>query len=184
MSAVPEFAAIAEHLFSLKAQGPKYGIDRMRALAAALDHPERVTPVVHIAGTNGKGSVAAMLDAILRAAGWRTGLFTSPHLVHVGERVQVDRRRLTDREIIDFVRELQPVADRIARATPDLRPSFFEWMTAMAFLQFARQRNVGAPDHRNVAASHEGEEAAGIGGGAIEADITGNCSNAEHVELA
>lgn len=139
-ASAPDFPAVAEYLFSLKAQGPKYGIDRMRALAAALDHPERVTPVIHIAGTNGKGSVAAMLDAILRAAGWRTGLFTSPHLVHVGERVQVDRRRLTDREIIDFVRELQPVADRIARSTPDLRPSFFEWMTAMAFLQFARQR--------------------------------------------
>lgn len=136
----PDFPAVADYLFSLKPQGAKYGIDRMRAFATALGHPERAIPVIHIAGTNGKGSVAAMLDAILRAAGWRTGLFTSPHLVHVGERVQVDRQPLTEAELVDFVRELQPVADRIARDTPELRPSFFEWMMAIALLQFARRR--------------------------------------------
>ena len=69
-------------------------------LAAALGHPDRVTPWIHVAGTNGKGSVSAMLDAILHAAGWRTGLFTSPHLVRIGERVQVDRVPLTDAEVV------------------------------------------------------------------------------------
>lgn len=126
-------------LFALKTQGANYGIDRMRVLAAALGHPERSVPCVHIAGTNGKGSVAAMVDSILRAAGWRTGLYTSPHLVHVGERVQVDRQPLTDDEVAAFVRELQPVSDRIAAELPDHRPSFFELMTGMAFLQFARK---------------------------------------------
>ncbi len=139
-STVSEFAAAAEYLFSLKAHGSKYGIDRMRALAEELQHPERSTPCLHIAGTNGKGSVAAMLDSILHAAGWRTGLFTSPHLVHLGERVQVNRERLTDGEAVDYVRELRPVAERIGRVDPELSPTFFEYMTAMGFLQFARKR--------------------------------------------
>lgn len=134
------YAAAAEYLFALKARGVKFGIDRMRLLAAELDHPEAVVPCLHIAGTNGKGSVSAMLDAILHAAGWRTGLYTSPHLVHLGERVQVDRQRLTDREIVDYATELRPVAERIAAQHADDRPSFFELMTAMAFLQFQRKR--------------------------------------------
>lgn len=139
-STVSEFSAVAEYLFSLKAHGGKYGIDRMRAFAEVLQHPERSTPCLHIAGTNGKGSVAAMLDAILHAAGWRTGLFTSPHLVHLGERVQVNRERLTDAEVVDYVRELRPMAERIGRADPELSPTFFEYMSAMGFLQFARKR--------------------------------------------
>lgn len=133
-------AAVTEYLFGLKAHGPKFGIDRMRPFAAALGHPERRVPCIHVAGTNGKGSVAAMLDAILHAAGWRTGLYTSPHLVKLGERVQVERRILTDDAISTYVTELKPVMEKLAAANPDDRPAFFEVMTAMAFLEFARKR--------------------------------------------
>lgn len=134
-----DYAAVADYLFSLKARGVKFGIDRMRLLTAALGHPEGAVPVIHIAGTNGKGSVGAMLDAILHAAGWRTGLYTSPHLVKLGERVQVDRRPLTEAEIIAYTRELRPLAARIGAGSDDDHPSFFEFMTAMAFLQFQRR---------------------------------------------
>ena len=134
------YAAVQEYLFSLKARGVKFGIDRMRVLVEELGHPERGCPVLHIAGTNGKGSVSAMLDAILHAAGWLAGLYTSPHLVKLGERVQVNRQLLTEAEIVAFVNELRPVAERCARASADDHPSFFEFMTAMAFLQFARRR--------------------------------------------
>jgi dihydrofolate synthase / folylpolyglutamate synthase len=135
------YAAAQDYLFGLKAAGPKFGIDRMRLLAAELGHPERAVPCAHVAGTNGKGSVAAMLDAILRAAGWRAGLYTSPHLVRLSERVQVDRRPLTEDEIVAYTAELRPVAERLeARGGTGDRPSFFEFMTAMAFLQFARHR--------------------------------------------
>ena len=134
-----EYAAVQEYLFSLKARGVKFGIDRMRLLAEALGNPQHRVPVIHLAGTNGKGSTAALLDAIFHAAGWRTGLYTSPHLVKLGERVQVDRQPLSEAEIIAFVQELRPVAEHIARGGPDDHPSFFEFMTAMAFLQFARR---------------------------------------------
>jgi len=132
------YGPVQDYLFSLKARGLKFGVDRMRVFAGALGHPERRYPVIHVAGTNGKGSVAALLDAILHAAGWRTGLYTSPHLVRLGERVQVDRRLLGEAEIVAYVDELRPVADRRELFAADDYPSFFEFMTAMAFLQFAR----------------------------------------------
>jgi dihydrofolate synthase / folylpolyglutamate synthase len=134
-----DYASVQEYLYSLKARGAKYGIDRMRLLVEALGHPERAVPVIHLAGTNGKGSTSAMLDAIFHAAGWRTGLYTSPHLVRLGERVQVNRALLTEAELVAYTRELRPVAEEISRFTPDDHPSFFEFMTAMALLQFQRQ---------------------------------------------
>jgi dihydrofolate synthase/folylpolyglutamate synthase len=133
------YAAVCEKLYALKARGVSFGIDRMREFAAALGHPERRVPALHIAGTNGKGSVAAMLAAILRAAGRRTGLYTSPHLVRLGERVQVDGVGLSEEEIVRYVAELEPRAMALDRARPGEGPSFFEFMTAMAFLQFARR---------------------------------------------
>lgn len=133
------YGAVTEYLFGLKAHGVRFGIDRMTLLAAEIGHPERAVPCVHVAGTNGKGSVSAMLDAILHAAGWRTGLYTSPHLVKLGERVQVERRALTEEEITAYTRELRPAAERVAAVHADDHPSFFEFMTAMALLQFARK---------------------------------------------
>ncbi|MDR1284141.1 MAG: bifunctional folylpolyglutamate synthase/dihydrofolate synthase, partial [Opitutaceae bacterium] len=134
------YAAVQDYLYGLKARGASFGIDRMRHLAAALGHPERTIPVIHLAGTNGKGSVAAMIESILRAAGHRTGLYTSPHLVRLGERVQVDRVPLTEHEIMTYAAELKPLADHLGAQSDDAKPSFFEFMTAMAFLHFARHR--------------------------------------------
>src|SRR5271154_2187469 len=122
------YRAIQEYLFGLKTAGVKFGVDRMRILTGLIGHPEKAVPCIHVAGTNGKGSVSAMLEAILRASGKRTGLYTSPHLVRLGERVQVNRRLLSEDEISAFVGELQPVADTIAASGgPDDRPSFFEF---------------------------------------------------------
>lgn len=135
-----DYNSVKDYLYSLKAGGMKFGIDRMQRLAAALGHPERRQPVIHVAGTNGKGSVSAMIESILRNAGHRTGLYTSPHLVKLGERVQVDRRQLTEEQIVAYARELCPVAARAAKDAADEHATFFEFMTAMAFLQFQRRR--------------------------------------------
>jgi len=139
MTDIPDYPAAQAFLYSLKNRGAKYGIDRMRLLADALGHPERRFPAIHIAGTNGKGSVAAMLEAVHRAHGRRTGLYTSPHLMRQGERIQVDRRILEESEIAAYTAELKAAADRAAADDPDDYPSFFEFMTAMAFLHFARE---------------------------------------------
>lgn len=134
------YSAVQDYLFGLKSKGVHFGIDRMRLLADELDHPELAIPTIHVTGTNGKGSVCAMLDSILRAAGWKTGLYTSPHLVRLGERVQVNRRILYEDELSAYVAELRPVAERIDRLGEDCHPTFFEFMTAIAFLHFKRSR--------------------------------------------
>lgn len=136
-----DYPATKRYLLGLKESiGPKYGIDRMRLLAARLGHPERTYPVIHVAGTNGKGSVCAMLEAIYRHAGLTTGMYTSPHLVFLGERVQVNRVPLTPAEICAYTEELRPHAEALAAAHPDDQPTFFEFMTAMALVHFARKK--------------------------------------------
>lgn len=127
------------YLLELKRRGVRPGLARIEQLAAALGHPERAIPCIHIAGTNGKGSVAAMLATIFQAAGWRTGLYTSPHLVRLGERIQVDREPMTSEELSAHVAALRPVADRLA-ATPEGGPGYFEFMTAVAWTHFAARR--------------------------------------------
>ncbi len=135
-----DYASVKAWLYGLRNTGAKYGIERMRVFAEALGHPERLYPIIHVAGTNGKGSTCAMLEAIFRRAGYRTGMFTSPHLVHQGERVQVDRSILTHDELVHYTRRLQRLAVRIEERDPSLHPTFFEFMTGMAFLKFAEAK--------------------------------------------
>src|SRR5687768_18306199 len=91
-----------EQLFALERFGIKLGLDNIRAILAGLGNPERAWPSIHIAGTNGKGSVAAMVERALRAAGLRTGRYTSPHLDRVEERVAIDGVPV-DRELFESV---------------------------------------------------------------------------------
>lgn len=127
------------YLYGLKYHGAKYGIDRIQVFAEALGHPERAYPVVHVAGTNGKGSVCAMLEAIFRQGAYRTGLFTSPHLVFLGERIQVNRQPLSPDDITRQVAHLREVAEARCGVGGEEHPSFFEFMTGMAFDHFREQ---------------------------------------------
>jgi dihydrofolate synthase / folylpolyglutamate synthase len=117
----------------------KFDLAHMRVLLGAMDHPERKFPSVLIAGTNGKGSTAATLAAILRASGLKTALYTSPHLIRINERIRVNGEEIGDD---DFAR-LHDEVDRVAETLVEERelpwhPSFFEMMTAIAFVHFAR----------------------------------------------
>ena len=123
-----------EWLAELEWFGIKLGLDAMSALAADLGHPERACPVVHVAGTNGKGSVAAMLSTALTAAGYRTGRYTSPHLVRLEERFAIDNRVVAAEE---FDRALACVRSAVERRTTGQnRPTYFEVTTAVAFELF------------------------------------------------
>ena len=79
---------LLDYLYSLRNRGSKFGLERMRELVRRFNHPHLQYPTIHVAGTNGKGSVCSMLDAIYREHGYRIGLFTSPHLLELGERVR------------------------------------------------------------------------------------------------
>jgi dihydrofolate synthase / folylpolyglutamate synthase len=119
----------------------KFDLTHMRVLLEPLGHPEAQFESVLIAGTNGKGSTAAMLASILRAAGYRTGLYTSPHLVRINERIRIDGAPIAD---VDFTRvhdQVEAAAARLVEAGKlPWHPSFFEVLTAMAFLHFTASR--------------------------------------------
>ena len=114
----------------------KLGLERMQALLAALGNPERNYRVVHVAGTNGKGSTCAMIDAGLRTANVRTGLFTSPHLIQPTERIQIDGIPVSQAQ---FARAFDVVHQSALSLSSDDHPSYFETVTAMAFWLFRKQ---------------------------------------------
>lgn len=117
------------HIFSRGRFGIKPSLERIRALLARLGDPHRALRIVHIAGTNGKGSTAAFTAAIMQAAGLRTGLYTSPHLVRFTERMRIDGVEIEQWAVVDL-------ADRVIAAAPP-ETTFFELVTAMAFVHFA-----------------------------------------------
>jgi dihydrofolate synthase/folylpolyglutamate synthase len=121
--------------------GMKFGLETMRALVAEMGHPERAFHSLLVAGTNGKGSVVAYCDAVLRASRLRTGRYTSPHLVRVNERIAVDGRDVTDREFALAVRDVRDAAERLVRRRVlRAHPTFFEVLTAAALAHFRRRR--------------------------------------------
>jgi len=119
----------------------KFDLAHMRVLLQALDHPERHFPSVLIAGTNGKGSTAATLASILSSSGLKTGLYTSPHLVRINERIRVDGTEIGDDDFAQLHAKADSVAEKLVeeRELP-WHPSFFEMMTAIAFEYFAQRR--------------------------------------------
>jgi dihydrofolate synthase/folylpolyglutamate synthase len=120
--------------------GMKFGLETMRALIAEMGHPERAFPSLLVAGTNGKGSVAAYCDAVLRASGLRTGRYTSPHLVRVNERIAVDGRAISDGDFAVAVRAVRDAAERLVRRRVlRAHPTFFEVLTAAALAHFRRR---------------------------------------------
>ena len=130
-----------ERLFALEQFGIKLGLDNIRAILAALDHPERAWRSIHIAGTNGKGSVAAMVERGLRASGLVTGRYTSPHLDVIEERVAINGVAVDRQTFADATERVFVAVDEATRAgTLTVMPTFFEVSTAVAFEVFRRAK--------------------------------------------
>ena len=134
MSNAVEYEKCLAEMFSLRRFGIKLGLDTIRGMLAALGNPESRFHAIHVAGTNGKGSVASSLATILRLSGFRTGLFTSPHLVRFNERIQVDGREISDPDVVSGYQTVK------AAYPAGREPTFFELNTAMALAEFARRR--------------------------------------------
>jgi dihydrofolate synthase/folylpolyglutamate synthase len=122
-------------LYGTQVAGIKLGLENVRRLLDALGNPHHRLACIHVAGTNGKGSVSAMLDSVGRAAGLRTGLYTSPHLVRFNERIQVSGQAITDDEVLAGLNVI-----RAAIASCGCTPTFFEITTALGFLHFVNQQ--------------------------------------------
>jgi dihydrofolate synthase/folylpolyglutamate synthase len=138
-AAIDSLNALAAELYTAPgAPRRKFRLEEMRTLLEALGDPQRRFPSVLIAGTNGKGSTAATLASILASAGYRAGLYTSPHLTRVNERVQIKGQAIRDEEFAGLYFRVDDVATRLVRdGKLPAHPSFFETMTALAFLDFA-----------------------------------------------
>ena len=128
------YEAARERLYKLQRFGINLGLDTISSLLSELDNPQRRFPVLHVAGTNGKGSVAAITASILQAAGIRVGLYTSPHLLDFCERIQVRGTRIPQGRVVELFDRIQSLP---SFAVP---PTFFEVATAMAFQYFAEER--------------------------------------------
>ncbi|HUX66639.1 MAG TPA: cyanophycin synthetase [Terriglobales bacterium] len=134
-------AASLDYLLALGGElrpGRKFDLDAIRVLLAELGEPQRAFPSVHIAGTNGKGSVAALIAAAARAAGWRTGLYTSPHLQRLSERIQIAGAEIGPEALAAATTRVRDAVERLlAQGRLPYPPAFFEVVTAVGFVAFA-----------------------------------------------
>lgn len=128
-----------DYLYGLERFGMKLGLDNVKALLSRLDNPQDRLRFIHVAGTNGKGSVCAFLDSILRRAGYRVGLYTSPHLVRFNERIRVGGSEIPDEDVVRLTEFIRPHAQALARESKASHPTFFEFTTAMAFRYFQEE---------------------------------------------
>src|SRR5689334_15478541 len=140
-SPLPPHNGLIERLFALETFGIKLGLENISRLCAALDHPERAFTSLHVAGTNGKGSVTAMTHAALRAAGIHAARYTSPHLSDLSERFVIDDGAVESAALEDVVQDVLRCADTLQESgVLSVPPTFFEATTAAAFELFRRAR--------------------------------------------
>jgi dihydrofolate synthase/folylpolyglutamate synthase len=131
---------IDSYLASLEPLGMRFGLERVQRALDALGHPERAYPILQVGGTNGKGSTCAMAAAALRAAGHRTGLYVSPHLVRFNERIQVDGRAIGDLALDEAAAEIRAACPWHDGGGPEDRLTYFELATLLGFVHFARAK--------------------------------------------
>ncbi|WP_255150765.1 dihydropteroate synthase [Halorarius halobius] len=160
-----QYHEAASWLFDLRRYSPRTGVEHTRHLLDALDSPDEEFRCVQIAGSNGKGSTARMLERVLREAGLDVGLFTSPHLDDVRERVRVNGRKMPKSAVCEFVETVDGyVTDR---AAADESPTFFETVTGMALWEFARQEVDVAVLEVGIGGRHDATSAVDPAAGAI-----------------
>ncbi len=129
-----------ERFYRRTTQGIKPGLDVIAALLEQAGQPQQSCPYIHVAGTNGKGSVCALIASVLQQAGYRTGLYTSPHLRDFNERIQVDGQPLPDDDLVRLIDQIEQDSDVVEQATGLRRATFFECATAMAWRYFHQKQ--------------------------------------------
>ncbi len=140
MSSHSAYQETIEYLFGLQKHGIKLGLSNSIRLLELMGAPHRSFRSVHIAGTNGKGSTAAFITSMLQAAGYRVGLYTSPHLVNFTERMRINGVQITETQVVELAERVRELASRPVPGAGSAVPTFFEVTTAMAFTWFAEEQ--------------------------------------------
>ncbi len=138
-----KYSSPQEYIYSFalfgKKGGYKPGLDRVNYMLSRVGNPHLVYPIIHVGGSNGKGSTVAFVDAVLQESGFQVGRFTSPHLTYYGERMAVNGQPMPEDELAELVEKLSPIFEEVEEKTDFGRPSFFEVTTLLALYYFARQ---------------------------------------------
>src|ERR1041385_2215950 len=132
-----QYQEAVEFLYKLQQFGANFGLERAFLLAELAGRPQDKLRFIHVAGTNGKGSTCAMLESIYRHAGYKTGLFTSPHLISFAERIQINRQLIPEPEVARLVAEMRELLKQLPEGD---HPTFFEVVTIMALIWFAERK--------------------------------------------
>ena len=144
------------YLFSLQRLGTILGLERISFLLKELGNPQNSFKSIHIAGTNGKGSVSTMLSCILQEYGFKTGLYTSPHMKRFGERIRINSIEIPDKELVFEIKKIKKIVDKKQKKAPYFLPTFFEFAVAIAYDYFARKK--AADDFKNAIEQEPPEE--------------------------
>jgi len=134
-----DFEETLDWLYGFQKFGIKLGLERIKHIAKELGNPQKKYNVIHVGGTNGKGSVCKFLESILTCSGYNVGSYTSPHLQHISERITVCNNRITDEELISLVKKIKPIVDDMLEK--ENVPTFFEVFTAISY-QYFSDKNV------------------------------------------
>ena len=129
-----------DYIYNLNIYGIKLGLQNITLLLSLLGNPHKEFKIIHIAGTNGKGSTAAMISFILQAQGFKVGLYTSPHLVDFAERMKINYQSIEEEKIGELLKRVMPYIEKVAHTPGYSHPTFFEVITAMAFLYFYNEK--------------------------------------------
>ncbi len=132
-----EYDEVLRWLFKLQRFGVKLGLDNMRELLGHLGDPHEKFKSIHVAGTNGKGSVCTFLSSALKEAGYKVGMYTSPHVLRYNERMQINGEEITDERMMEYIEKIRPIAERMGEESAVNHPTFFEFTTAIGFSYFA-----------------------------------------------
>jgi len=124
------------YLYGLQKYGIKLGLEKTGIILSRLGNPHKDFLSIHVAGTNGKGSVSAMTASVLMVHGFKVGLFASPHLVSFTERIRINNEQISESDVVSLTEEIRSKISDLKSQIPE--PTFFEFVTAMAFLYFSR----------------------------------------------
>lgn len=133
------YKATVEYIYDIPKFTKKGGIEQTRALMGLIGNPQNAFKYIHVAGTNGKGSVCALIETALRRCGLKTGLFTSPHLVDINERICINGQMISDEDFVELFNEIKQKVDAYI-SDGGVHPTFFEWMYMMSMLWFSKQK--------------------------------------------
>jgi dihydrofolate synthase/folylpolyglutamate synthase len=133
---IMDYKEAIKYLYNLKIYGMSLGLERIEFLLKSLGSPQENMKAIHVAGTNGKGSVCAMLSSVLSSAGYKVGLFTSPHLLEFEERIRINGEPVSKKKLCSLVDRVKPIASSMVEDHDFEHPTFFEMATAMAFSHF------------------------------------------------